>query len=314
MLARTIHFRTHLLHEALRRVLGEHVVQKGSLVEPKRLRFDFAHSSALTVEQIDAVEQLINQQIRANVALHTKVSSLDDAKKSGAMALFSEKYAEVVRVVSMGDFSTEICGGTHVARTGDIGLFKIVSESACAAGVRRIEAVTGMEALNYVNALQTQLQKISESLKTSRDAVHDKIAQLLEQNKQLTKDAASHKQKMAHQNTDQLSSHAKKIGTTAVLIEEIKNSDRESLRHMIDQLKSQLKDFVVLLATVCDEKIIYIAAVSENNIAKIKAPDLLKAAGGKGGGRADMAQGGGENPAALVEALKMAKRFVDANI
>jgi len=304
------HSATHLLHEALRQVLGEHVVQKGSLVDQKRLRLDFAHTAGLTQEQIFSVERLVNQQILNNDELHTKIETLEDAKRSGAMALFSEKYGDFVRVVSMGNFSTEICGGTHVARTGDIGLFKIIAESASASGVRRIEAVTGMEALLWVESAEKQLQFISDALKTSRDTITEKLVQIIEQNKLLSKELASHKQKAAHQSTDQLFLKAKKIGAISVLIEEIKNSDRESLRHMADELKLKLEPCVVLLATVSDGKIIYIASVSKDCLSKITAPDLLKAAGGKGGGRPDMAQGGGDDPSTLHASLQHAQDFV----
>ena len=308
------HSATHLLHEALRRVLGEHVVQKGSLVDSKRLRFDFAHSQAVTALQIQEIEQLINQQIRDNHPMHTNVKSLEEAKQSGAMALFSEKYADEVRVVSMGAFSTEICGGTHATRTGDIGLFKIVSESASASGVRRIEAVTGPEALSYINNLQQQLNQLSEVLKAPKEALIEKATQLLDQTRQLSKEIASFKQKSAHQSTGELSSHIKKIGEVSVLIQEIKNSDRESLRHTIDQLKSSLGEFVVLLATISDEKIVYVSAVSKEIASKLSAPDLLKAAGGKGGGRPDMAQGGGDEPSRLPEALKSAMLWVEGKL
>lgn len=304
------HSATHLLHEALRRVLGEHVQQKGSLVDAKRLRFDFSHTKALTQDEIYRIEKMINDTIRLNVSLHTETKSLEEAKKSGAMALFSEKYADEVRVVRMGDFSTEICGGTHATRTGDIGLFKIMSESASASGVRRIEAVTGIEAFHYVSVLEKQLQDISGLLKTSRELAVEKIAQVLEQNKQLTKELSSHKQKSAHQNTGELSTHAVKVGHASVLIEMIKNADRESLRHTIDQLKPQLGDCVILLATVQDEKVVYVAAVSSSLTGTVKAADLLKAAGAKGGGRPDMAQGGSDDPSGLHGALETVRGYV----
>ncbi|HLB56870.1 MAG TPA: alanine--tRNA ligase [Coxiellaceae bacterium] len=298
------HSATHLLHAALREVLGDHVVQKGSLVDSKRLRFDFSHTSALTQDEIFQIEKIINQQIMANVISTTTIKSLDDAKKSGAMALFSEKYADEVRVVSMGDFSTEICGGTHVERTGDIGLFKIISESACAAGIRRIEAVTGLQALEYISAGEKQLQKIADALKVSREQITDKFSQILEQNKQLTKELSSAKQKAAHHSTGSLSSRAKKIKDVNILIEKCDAADRESMLHMIDQLKQQLNSYIILLASVVDNKIIFIAAVSKDNIAKITAPDLLKHAGGKGGGRPDLAQGGGDDVAGLSDRLR----------
>lgn len=308
------HSATHLLHEALRRVLGEHVAQKGSLVEPKRLRFDFSNPSALTGEQIASVERLVNQQICANLSLDTKTLSLEEAKQIGAMALFSEKYADEVRVVSMGEFSLEICGGTHVARTGDIGLFKITSESACAAGVRRIEAVTGSEALQWIEKGEAQLQKIADALKTGRDTVFEKFMQVLDQNKQLAKEITSQKQKMAHHSTDSLTTHAKKIGEAHVLIEMVQDVDRESLRHMVDQLKQQLQSGVILLASVVDDKVIFIASVAEALLSVVTAPDLLKAAGGKGGGRPDMAQGGADDVAGLPQSLKNAHEFVQQRI
>ncbi len=304
------HSATHLLHEALRRVLGEHVVQKGSVVDPKRLRFDFAQPKALTSAEIASIERLVNQEIRANIALQTKTESLEEAKKSGAMALFSEKYADEVRVVSMGHFSTEICGGTHVTRTGDIGLFKIVSESASAAGIRRIEAVTGVGALNYIEANEKQLLFIADALKVSRELICEKLSQVLEQNKQLTKELASLKQKAAHQGTDQLVAQAIKINSVNALVAQLPETDRESMRHVVDQLKQQLNSCVILLASVIDGKIIYIASVSNDCVSKVTAPDLLKAAGGKGGGRPDMAQGGGDNPAELSAALINAREFI----
>ena len=306
------HSATHLLHEALRRVLGEHVVQKGSLVEPKRLRFDFSHPKALTIEQIASIERLVNQQVCANLPLHTKTTSLEEAKNEGAMALFSEKYADRVRVVSMGEFSTEICGGTHVRRTGDIGLFKITAESACAAGIRRIEAVTGSEALRWIESGETQLLRIAETLKVGRESVAEKFTQILDQNKQLTKELASYKQKMAHQSTGSLAEQAIELKSAKisfapvnVLIKQLETpTDRESMRHMIDQLKQQLKFSIILLASVVDGKIIFIASVSNECLPIITAPELLKHVGGKGGGRPDLAQGGGDDVAGLSDALK----------
>lgn len=308
------HSATHLLHEALRRVLGEHVAQKGSLVDPKRLRFDFSHTAALTQAQIFSVEQLVNQHIRANADLKTTVKSLDEAKKQGAMALFSEKYADEVRVVSMGEFSTEICGGTHVSRTGDIGLFKIISESACAAGVRRIIAVTGKEAVDAVESDEKQLQLIADTLKTSREMIADKLTQLLEQNKQLTKELASFKQKMAHQGTDTLTARAKKVGDVQILVEQLPEMDRESMRHMMDQLKQSLDKSVILLASVVEGKVIFVASVSKDCLPHVTAPDVLKQAGGKGGGRPDMAQGGGDDVANLPAALKNTVSWIEGRL
>ncbi len=303
------HSATHLLHEALRRVLGEHVVQKGSMVEAKRLRFDFSHPQALTFEQIHSIERLVNQQIRANLSTQTSVSSLQAAKESGAMALFSEKYADEVRVVSMGDFSTEICGGTHVARTGDIGLFKITSESACASGIRRIEAVTGDEALNWVESTEKKLESVGELLKTSRDLVDEKLLQLIAQNKQLSKELAGVKQAaVSHGIESLLTESVRDVNGVPLLVAQLGDTDRETLRNMVDQIKQRLDKPVIVLASVVDDKVILIVSVHKDLFEHFKAPDLLKyiaaQVGGKGGGRPDLAQGGGDNPEVLDKALK----------
>ena len=301
------HSATHLLHEALRRVLGEHVTQKGSLVEAKRLRFDFSHPGALTEVQIQAVERLVNQQIRANFPTTKKVTSLDEAKSSGAMALFGEKYGDEVRVVSMGDFSTEICAGTHVARTGDIGIFKITSETACAAGIRRIEAVTGDEALLWIERGEEQLNALSTIFKSNREKVLEKVNQALEQGRSFSKEATRLKRQLAHQQSGALSEEAKDIEGIKVLALQLDSVDRETLRNTLDQLKQEFDTYAIVLATVRDQTVQLVAGVSKNCLKNFNATELLNCVayrvGGKGGGRPDLAQGGGDKPEALESAL-----------
>lgn len=314
------HSATHLLHEALRRVLGEHVMQKGSLVEAKRLRFDFSHSQALTFEQMRSIERLVNQQIRANIPTQTRLLSLQDAKEAGATALFSEKYDDEVRVVRMGEFSMEICGGTHVARTGDIGLFKISSESACAAGIRRIEAVTGDEALAWVESTERKLETAAELLKTNRDQINDKIDQLVTQNKQLTKELSHTKQIAAAQGIDNLLTDSVVTinNQLPLLISSLGEMDRETLRNMIDAIKQRLDKPVIVLAAINDGKVVLMVSVHKEWFKYFKAPDLLKhiasIVGGKGGGRPDLAQGGGDNPEALSDALASVTAWIKKHI
>lgn len=308
------HSATHLLHEALRRVLGEHVVQKGSLVEAARLRFDFSHPQPVTDEQLQAVEHLVNQQIRANVASTVTESSLEDAKATGALALFGEKYADTVRVVKMGDFSTEVCGGTHAARSGDIGLFKITSESGTASGVRRIEAVTGAKALQWVETNEQALNALSALLKTGRDTVTEKVMQLLEQNRDLNKRVSQMKQAVANQQSGSLADQAIDIEGIKVLAVEIADADRDTMRNTIDQLKQQLGSAAILLASIKDNKIQIVAGVTKSCLEYFKAGDLLnqvaQQVGGKGGGRPDFAQGGGEHPDKLPAALTSVPEWV----
>ena len=312
------HSATHLLHEALRRVLGDHVVQKGSLVDSQKLRFDFSNPTALTQEKIHLIEGLVNQKIRENFKLNTELLSLEEAKKSGAMALFSEKYSDTVRVVAMGGFSKEICGGTHVLRTGDIGLFKIVSESACAAGVRRIEAITGKIAVDYVESLESKINNLSELLKTNKENLSEKIHQLIEQNKKLSKDLLTHKQSITNQNSKNLSDQAILINDYHILIAELVDIDREALRTTIDQLKQQLKNPIIILSSIENKKIILITSVCKSALNSLTAPALLKfiaeKINGTGGGRPDLAQGGGDDIAALPAAMKAALPWIQARL
>ena len=308
------HSATHLLHEALRRVLGDHVRQKGSLVESKRLRFDFSHTKAMTLKEVQAVERLVNQQVRENLYVNVSVMTPDEAKDKGALALFGERYGKQVRVLKMGEFSTEICGGTHVARTGDIGLFKITSESACASGIRRIEAVTGESAVTFVESEEEQLLTVGELLRTAPKNVVNKASQLLEQFRGLEKEVQQLKQQVASQQTGDIISQAKNIHGIRVLACELKGIDREAMRVMLDQLKHQLKPAAIVLSTVADDKIQFVAGVSKECLKFFNANELLshvaKQVGGKGGGRPEMAQGGGTLPKALPQALESVFQWV----
>lgn len=308
------HSATHLLHEALRRVLGDHVRQKGSLVEPKRLRFDFAHTKAVTPQEIQALEQLVNEEIIANLTGRIRVMTPDEAKDQGALALFGERYGDEVRVLNFGEFSTEICGGTHVEHTGEIGFFKIVNEAAVASGVRRIEAVTGKSALNHVQQQENQLRDIAILLKTNNENIFAKLQQLLETQKLQEKELARFKQQVAGQQSGDLLQQVQKINDIDLLVAEIKNADRDSLREMVDQLKNQLKNPAILLASVQEGKVVIIAGVGKSVLTHFTAGDLLmhvaKQVDGKGGGRPDLAQGGGENPANLAAALSSVNEFV----
>jgi alanyl-tRNA synthetase len=312
------HSATHLLHEALRRVLGEHVMQKGSLVEAKRLRFDFSHSKALTTQELQAVERLVNQQIRANLVSKVDSMTPEQAKESGALALFGERYGKTVRVLEMGDFSTEICGGTHVRRTGEIGLFKIVSESACASGVRRIEAVTGQAAIMYVESKEAQLQMMSELLKTHRDNLPTKLTQLLEEHHDLVKALDKLKQQLANQQTADIATKAVDVTGVKVLAVELHEVDSNTLRNTLDQLKAQLGKAAIVLAVVKNNKVQLVAGVSKNCLEYFNATDLLnqvaRQVGGRGGGRPDMAEGGGDAPQHLSQALASVTDWVKGKI
>jgi alanyl-tRNA synthetase len=312
------HTATHLLHAALRQVLGEHVTQKGSLVEPGRLRFDFTHFEPVTPEQLDAVEHLVNEQIRANAAVETEVMSYDEAVGAGAMALFGEKYGDRVRVLRVGDFSTELCGGTHVRRAGDIGLFKIVTESGIAAGIRRIEAVTGDGALARVSDAERRLGGVAELVKGDRDSVTQKVSALLERNRQLEKELERLKQKLASSAGSDLASQAVPVDGLQVLAARLDGTDPKSLRGTVDQLKQKLGTAAIVLAAVNDDRISLVAGVSDDATDRIKAGDLVNAVatpiGGKGGGRADMAQGGGSDVAALDGALAAVADWVRARL
>ncbi|MFV2061336.1 MAG: alanine--tRNA ligase [Gammaproteobacteria bacterium] len=308
------HSATHLLHAALRNILGEHVSQKGSEVNLKRLRFDFSHFEAITVEQLQQIETLVNDHIRANHVVETKIMAQDEAVASGAMALFGEKYGDKVRVLSMGDFSVELCGGTHVTHTGDLGIFKILSESGIAAGVRRIEAVAGQKALSYINQGETTLSHIAGLLKTNRSDVEKKVSQILENNRALEKEIERLKNKLASSAGSDIAGQAIDIAGIKVLACKLDNMDVKGLRTTLDQLKNKLGTAAVILATVDGEKISLVAGVTDDKTNVIKAGDLVKMVaeqvGGKGGGRADMAQAGGSQPAKLDAALASVPKWI----
>ncbi len=301
------HSATHLLHAALRKVLGDHVQQKGSLVDAERLRFDFTHFEPVTHEQIREIERLVNEQVRENHVVETRIMSLDDAKKSGAMALFGEKYGENVRVLRMGDFSIELCGGTHVRAVGDIGLFKITSEGGVASGVRRIEAITGPRAIEWVEADEDSMRRVAELVKANRGDIDHKVVQLVERNRQLEKELEQLKAKLASAAGSDLASGAVEIGGVKVLAANLEGADPKSLRDTMDQLKNKLGSAVIVLATVAGGKVSLVAGVTKDKTSVIRAGDLVKfvaqQVGGNGGGRPDMAQAGGNDAAALAAAL-----------
>lgn len=302
------HSATHLMHSALRKVLGDHVTQKGSLVDSERLRFDFSHFEAVTADQLKAIEALVNNQIRANSIVATDLCDMDAAKAKGAMALFGEKYGETVRVLTMGDgFSVELCGGTHVSRTGDIGLFRIISESGVAAGIRRIEAVTGAKALELFDQVEALVDVASRSLKTNRDSLVEKLDALIAQNRKLEKDLAQLKTKLATAGGGDITAQAIDVAGVKVLALNLEGADAKSLRDTVDQFKNKLGSAVVLLAAVEGDKAALVAGVTQDITGKVKAGELMGYVagqlGGKGGGRPDMAQGGGTNLDALSGAL-----------
>ncbi|WP_434105173.1 alanine--tRNA ligase [Klebsiella quasipneumoniae] len=312
------HSATHLMHAALRQVLGTHVTQKGSLVNDKALRFDFSHFEAMKPEEIRAVEDLVNAQIRRNLAIETNIMDIDAARASGAMALFGEKYDDRVRVLQMGDFSTELCGGTHAARTGDIGLFRITSESGTAAGVRRIEAVTGEGAIAMLHAQSDQLSDIAQLLKGDSHNLGEKVRAALERTRQLEKELQQLKEQAAAQESANLSSKAEEINGVKLLVSELAGVEPKMLRTMVDDLKNQLGSTVVVLATVADGKVSLIAGVSKDVTDRVKAGELVgmvaQQVGGKGGGRPDMAQAGGTDASALPAALASVKGWVSAKL
>ncbi|HBV2839687.1 TPA: alanine--tRNA ligase [Klebsiella pneumoniae] len=312
------HSATHLMHAALRQVLGTHVTQKGSLVNDKALRFDFSHFEAMKPEEIRAVEDLVNAQIRRNLAIETNIMDIDAARASGAMALFGEKYDDRVRVLRMGDFSTELCGGTHAARTGDIGLFRITSESGTAAGVRRIEAVTGEGAMAILHAQSDQLNDIAQLLKGDSHNLGEKVRAALERTRQLEKELQQLKEQAAAQESANLSSKAEEINGVKLLVSELTGVEPKMLRTMVDDLKNQLGSTIVVLATVADGKVSLIAGVSKDVTDRVKAGELVgmvaQQVGGKGGGRPDMAQAGGTDASALPAALASVKGWVSAKL
>jgi alanyl-tRNA synthetase len=301
------HSATHLMHAALRSVLGDHVQQRGSLVDEHRTRFDFSHPKPLTAEEIARVEYLVNEEVRRNVAVQAQVMKYDDAIKAGAMALFGEKYGDEVRVIGMGEFSTELCGGTHVERSGDIGFFKIVLETGVASGIRRLEAVTGQGALEYVQKREAQFLEIAAALKTGPEEVEHRLVQVLENVKRLEKEIGRLKSKVASAQGDDLADQAIDVGAIKVLATKLDGADAKTLRETIDKLRDKLKSAVIVLGSSESGKVTLIAGVTPDLTKELKAGELVNfvagQVGGKGGGRPDMAQAGGTDTSALPGAL-----------
>ncbi|MBS0484853.1 MAG: alanine--tRNA ligase [Proteobacteria bacterium] len=312
------HSATHLLHAALRKVLGTHVTQKGSLVDPNRLRFDFSHNAPMNADEIRETERLVNEQIRNNCVVEAASMKYDDAIKRGAMALFGEKYTDVVRVIGMGEFSTELCGGTHVPQVGQIGLFKIVAESGVAAGIRRVEAVTGKGAIDYVQQREAQLLEIAHALKANPQEITQKIAQIIDNVRQTEKELARLKTKMTSSQGADLASQAQDVSGVKVLAANLENADAKTLRETLDQLKDKLKTCAIVLSTVTDGKVTLIAGVSADLTGKVKAGELVnfvaQQVGGKGGGRPDMAQAGGTQPEQLPAALAGVRGWIETKV
>lgn len=312
------HSATHLLHAALRQVLGTHVTQKGSLVNDKYLRFDFSHFEALKPEQLREIEDIVNAQIRLNSPVVTELMDLEDAKQKGAMALFGEKYEERVRVLTMGDFSTELCGGTHAARTGDIGLFRIMSESGTAAGIRRIEAITGATAIESVHEQSDLISLVAHALKSDGSNLVEKIKTVQEKYRSLEKELQQLKDQQAAQESSSLGSQAKNVKGIKLLVRELNNVEPKMLRTMVDDLKNQLGSAIIVLSTISDGKVSLIVGVTKDLTAKIKAGELIsfvaQQIGGKGGGRPDMAQAGGTDVEALPAALASVDEWVESHL
>lgn len=309
------HSATHLMHAALRQILGEHVHQKGSLVDSERLRFDFSHPVAVTAEEIIAIEKMVNQHIRGNYLVETQETSIEQAKQLGAMMLFGEKYGETVRVLSMSSFSVELCGGTHVKRTGDIGTFKIISEQGIASGVRRIEAITGDSAVEYTQKQGWLISKISSSLKTDRLSLSDKVEQLILKSKDQDREIDKLKGKISSSQGASLLSKKIEVNGVALLAIQVEEMDAKSLRTLSDQIKSKLGSGVIVLATVQNNKVSLITGVSKDLIPQFHAGNLMKALAakldGRGGGRPDMAQGGGNDVDALAASLDWVKQWIE---
>jgi alanyl-tRNA synthetase len=308
------HSATHLLHAALRQVLGKHVQQKGSLVAPDRLRFDFSHTQPVSADEMHRIEELVNRTIRRNEPVETRVMALDDAVAAGAMSLFGEKYESDVRVLSIGDFSMELCGGTHVERAGDIGLFKIISESGVAAGVRRIEAVTGQAAFEWVARTDHVLRDVASMLRGSREDVDEKVRELVERSRRLEKEVQQLKSKLASGQSGDLSVQAKDVGGIKVLAAQVEGADAKSLRDAVDQLRNKLGSSVIVLSTVKDGKVVLVAGVSTDLLGRYKAGDIIglvaAQVGGRGGGRPDFAQAGGTQPENVGAALASVETWV----
>ena len=312
------HSATHLLHAALRKVLGQHVVQKGSLVDPNRARFDFSHHSPVTMNELRQIENLVNEQIRHNQTVETRLMKYDDAIKHGAMALFGEKYADDVRVIGMGDFSVELCGGTHVTHSGDIGFFKIIAESGVAAGIRRVEAITGKAAVEFIQQRDAQLLDIASVLKASPQEATYKLAQIIDNVKQMEKELARLKSKLASTQSDELSEQVRVIKGVKVLTVCLDGANAKALRETLDKFKDKLKSCIVVLASTEAGKVTLIAGVTNDLTEKVKAGELVnfvaKQVGGKGGGRADMAQAGGTQPDNLPNALESVADWIGEKI
>ncbi len=308
------HSATHLMHAALRKVLGAHVQQKGSLVDPQRTRFDFSHNEPMTAEQLREVEALVNHEIRRNLEVSARIMKYDDAVRTGAMALFGEKYGDEVRVIAMGEFSTELCGGTHVKRTGDIGLFKIVAESGVAAGIRRVEAVTADGALAFVQSQESALAQAAQALKAQPQELNAKIAQILDNVRTLEKELARLKSKMAASQGEDLASQAVAVKGASVLAASLEGADAKTLRETLDRLKDKLKSAVIVLAAAEGSKVSLVAGVTPDLTGKLKAGELVnfvaQQVGGKGGGRPDMAQAGGTDASKLPAALASVSGWV----
>ena len=311
------HSVTHIMHKALREVLGAHVQQKGSLVDADKTRFDFAHNQPLTAQEIERIEAMVNEEILRNTPTQAQVMGFDDAVAGGAVALFGEKYGDVVRVLDIGS-SRELCGGTHVARTGDIGIFKIVSESGVAAGIRRVEAITGDRALSFMQSLEQQLHEAAGLMKTAPAELGARLSQLLENSRQLEKELSRLKAKLAASAGDDLASQAVSVGGAKFLATTVEGVASAELRSLLDSLKSKLQSAAIVLASVEGEKVSIIAGVTSDLTAKIKAGDLVNhvasRVGGKGGGRPDMAQGGGTQPADLPKAMESLRGHVQATL
>ena len=311
------HSATHLMHKALREVLGAHVQQKGSLVNAERTRFDFAHNAPMTEAQIAKVEAMVNAEILANAATQARVMAIDDAQKTGAMMLFGEKYGDEVRVLDIGS-SRELCGGTHVTRTGDIGLFKIVAESGVAAGVRRVEAITGDNALAYLQSLEGTMNQLAGTLKSAPAEVPTRLAQVLDQVRALEKELVAIKGKLASSQGDELLAQAVNVGSLKVLAARLEGADAKALRETLDKLKDKLKSAVIVLASVDGGKVQLAAGVTADHVGKVKAGELVnfvaQQVGGKGGGKADMAMAGGTEPAGLPKALASVAAWVQDRV
>jgi alanyl-tRNA synthetase len=311
------HSATHLMHKALRDVLGGHVQQKGSLVDADKTRFDFAHTAPMSDDEIRRVEALVNAEILGNAATQARLMPIDEAQKAGAMMLFGEKYGDEVRVLEIGT-SRELCGGTHVARTGDIGFFKIVAEGGVAAGIRRVEAVTGDNALAWVQAQEAKLAAAAAALKAPVAEVEAKIAQLIESARSTEKELARLKARAAASAGDDLAGSAVEVKGAKVVAAVQDGADARALRETLDKLKDKLKTAAIVLGSATDGKVTLIAGVTSDLTAKVKAGELVnhvaQQVGGKGGGRADMAQAGGTDPAALPKALESVRAWVEQRL